>query len=776
MNQQVQTDTICHYCGDTCGQEKVVIQDLVYCCYGCATLDNVVQKMNAQDPEVSIQYKQFDLPGNFNEWVDFKNDKVYKISFTLPSIHCSSCIELLEDLPAFHEQILSSRVNFEQRRCSIVASLDYPLSKLAQLLDNLGYPPQVSIGLKQQEEQQKIKKRNIFKMAVAGFCFGNIMLFSMPHYFGLELSTDPFFSQLFKALSIALSLPVLLYSGREYLTSAYKALLAGRTHINIPIAIGIVSLWGWSIYEILSGMGPGYLDSLAGLIFFLLIGKWFQTRIYDQVTFHREVSEFIPLLVRKHTPHGEEWTHLSTLDPGDRIMVKNGEVIPAEGILDSPNTWVDYSFITGEQEPEEVTRGNKVYCGGKNVRGQITIAIQERPDVQALWSGWNAERKEEMESGWSNRVSKYFTWAVLIIATLSGVVWAFVDPSKWVFVFTAVLIVACPCALALSAPFTYGAVARVFSRNNFFIKQTEKIGSLAQVARLAFDKTGTLTQNKGMTVHYQGMELTKEEMAMVRTIAAQSNHPLSRTLHEHLPPLEPLDVTSFEMVEGSGIQGQIEGMKVQLGSANWLGQEATGTEVWVSLDGVVKGRFNFSPAYRKGLKDTLESLGEHYPMSILSGDNDRQSGELKALYPHFSTLAFDMQPQDKALAVEQWNTEGKTAMIGDGLNDSAALKSGQIGIAVTETLNGFYPGADAVLLGESFSDLPKFFSLARYTRSVLRASLVFSLSYNLIGLGFAVSGNLTPVIAAILMPVSSVTVVLLDTVLIRLKAKTMQLA
>ena len=769
MKKETSTTLDCEYCGDPCLNDHVVIKGSHYCCYGCATLDEVVAKINTSEEEIKIQYKQFDLEDNFNQLVDFQNDKLYKVQISLPAIHCSSCVELLEDLPSFNAKVLKCTVNFEQKTCTIIAKKGLALSFLAQLLDDLGYPPQLSIGIKRKELEKRAQKEVLFKMAVAGFCFGNIMLYSMPHYFGLNISNNPFFSRLFVGLSLFMSLPVLFYSGREYMSSAYKALAASRMHINIPIAIGILSLWVWSIYEIFSGKGSGYLDSLGGLIFFLLVGKWFQSRIYNEVSFQRELAEFIPMVVRKKVKNGISWTAIRELNKGDIIEIKHGEIIPVDAFTINQNTSIDYSFITGEQHPEEVPIGHKIFAGGKQLGGRLELELRDKPNLEAIWSNWNNHTKEESEQTWTDHIAKYFTLSVLGIALISSVIWYFIDPSKIPFVFSAVLIVACPCALALSAPFTYGSILRVFSRNNFFVKSAHSIQQLGECELVVYDKTGTLSYSTQNKVSYEGLELSEREQQVLLSAVQQSTHPVSASIANFMLS-QSLLLDYFKEEIGAGLEARQDNITIKLGSAKWLDVNTQdGTSVsYLQINGELKGRFIIQPVYRKDL--ALQETGSICNQIVLSGDNNSEQHALYELYPGFKEMHFNQSPVDKKRRIEEYQRDASTVMLGDGLNDAVALKESHFGIALTESLNGFYPNAKGVLLASEFRLFPKFLQLARYSRQVLQVGLIFSLLYNLIGLAFAVSGLLTPIVAAILMPLSSVTVVSLDTALVRRKA------
>lgn len=777
VNNGTAIETLCVYCGSSCDDDLVSINGKNFCCYGCATLSDVVANMKNAPLDVSLKYKQFDLEENFDQLVDYQNDNMYRIGISLPSIHCSSCIELLEDLPSFYDCILSSQVNFEQRRCTVTVSKELPLSFVAQLLEDIGYAPQISISQKLKEAEKTTNKTNLLKLAVAGFCFGNIMLFSMPHYFGLQVANDIFFSRIFSILSIILSLPVVFYAGRDYLTSAYKALAASKSHLNIPIAIGILSLFGWSLYEIISGAGIGYLDSLAGLIFFLLIGKWFQHKVYDQVSYHRSVQEFIPLVVRKREDTENTWARLDSLEKGDQVIVKNEEIIPVNGTLKSGKGLIDYAFITGEALPEQVAIGEKVYAGGCQKSGELSITLTERPSVDKLWSTWsNQGEKKEFTNRWTDHISKYFTIAVISIAVIASSIWSFTSIEKALFVFSSVLIVACPCALALSAPFTFGNILRVFSSNNFFVKESEAISTLSNIQHLVLDKTGTITEKEAMSVAFIGAQLDVQTARAIYSVASQSTHPLSNVVSQYLSDYDAYPISNFEEIVGKGLQGQAQGLRLKIGSSDWVqADKIGGTAVYISVNDEVIGHFKITTSYRGGLKTMLSKLGRMVRLSILSGDNESERESLKDIFPSFSQLRFNLKPQEKAAEISKIKHSEKVLMIGDGLNDSSAIESGDMGIAITENLNGFYPGSDAVLLSSSFNKLPAFLELARYSKKILKWSLVFSLCYNIAGVTFAVLGVLTPIIAAILMPLSSVSVVLLDTLLVRIKSNKLNL-
>lgn len=774
----MQTD--CRYCGLVCADVTVKKLGHSFCCFGCATLFEVVQKgrleLEADLNEVSASYKQFDLPEIFNQLVDFQNDKIYKLRIQTPAIHCSSCVFLLEDLPEINAEIVHVRVNFEDQVVTVTAQKSLALSKLATLLDRLGYPPHFDFSKTKSDVESAHNKTLLKQLAVAGFCFGNMMLFSIPHYLGMEVASEAYFSTVFKALNIALSLVVIFYSGRSYLTSAIQATAAWKSHINIPIALGIVAIWMWSIYEILSGGGFGYLDSLAGLVFFLLIGKWFQNKVYRKVSFERSVHDYLPMVVRTVVPSGYEWKRISALEAKDVILVKNNEIIPVGGQVQSGRALVDYSFVSGESVLESIQLGENIYTGGRQLSGNIEIRLNEKPNPDQIWAAWKTQKQVRKDLHWTNKVSKLFTPIVLIISVLTLVLWLWLDASKAIFVFSSVLIVACPCALALSAPFTNGHLLRIFCKNGLYLKSSDQISDLSQITNIVFDKTGTLTTSEKSVISTKINILTRAQSLLVKSLAIQSNHPLSKGIAHSIkgPLLNGLE--RFKEVPGSGIEAWMNDEHIKIGSAQFVGAEIDHTSTkspqsFVSINGQIKASYVFNGQYKENLASSLTHLGFNYDLSVLSGDHNGEQEALLKLYPNFVETAFNQAPNDKKEFIQSYqNNRANVLMIGDGINDQNALSESAVGIVVTKNINGFYPSADGVLLDESFAKLPYFMELARYSKKVLKVSLAFSIAYNLIGLSFALAGLLTPVVAAILMPISSITVVLLVTSMVSSKA------
>jgi Cu+-exporting ATPase len=340
------------------------------------------------------------------------------------------------------------------------------------------------------------------------------------------------------------------------------------------------------------------------------------------------------------------------------------------------------------------------------------------------------------------------------------------SPKIWNVV-TAVLIVACPCALLLSNTFTNGNILRIFGRNRFYLRNAQVIEDISCVDHIVFDKTGTLTNTDQMRFTYEGSPMDDTLRSAIHVLASQSSHPLSRSLAEHLECYgEKPSLQGFKELEGKGIEGLVEGVWIQVGSRSFIKgrKENTqkGSEIWIAIEGKALGHFTVVAAYREYIDRLIEQLSKEFPLSVISGDNNSDRERLHNLMGKQTTLLFEQSPQQKLDYIRALQEKGrKVMMVGDGLNDAGALRQSDVGIAVTDKANNFTPASDAILDASQMHLLPQFFILSRSNRQIIISAFVLSIVYNLIGLAFAVQGHLSPLLAAILMPASSLSILLI---------------
>ena len=780
--------TSCYHCGDACEEDQIQFDDKSFCCSGCKTVYEILSENDLcnyydleSNPGISQSNKGsglFDYLENAEvkqQVLDFADEQQEKVTLFIPNIHCSSCIWLLEHLDRLAPQVIHSNVNFTQRKLNVHYKTDgFSLKQLAELLHRVGYGPVINLESQEDAEQvNQADKKLWVKLGVAGFCFGNVMLLSFPEYLGLsELEKE--YQSIFRWISALMSVPVVFYAASDYFISAFKSLRQRFINIDVPIALGIITLFLRSFYEVAASVGSGYFDSLVSLIFFLLIGKWFQHKTYRNLSFDRDYKSYFPLAVLRKKDDAIDAVMVKDIKKGDELIIRNTEVVPADAILIDKDASVDYSFVTGESAPVAKVKGDLIYAGGRLVGKQAHFIAQKDVSQSYLTSLWNdqAFEKERKSKRLIDQVSQYFTLIIMLVATGSAVYWQQVDPSKTWLVFTAVLIVACPCALALATPFTWGSVLRVFSRNQFYLKNADIIEDLQKIDTIVFDKTGTITETASQDLEFVGEPLTVEEQQMVNLAVASSTHPLSRKVKQSLIAADSnYALEEFEEHSGKGVYAVVSGVEVKLGSASFVGAEksteAESSEVFLSIGGRVRGGFLIKNTYRKGFKELVSQLASTFKLSVLSGDNEAEKARLESLLPAGTPIHFKQSPHNKLQSVKELQSQSANVMMmGDGLNDAGALKQSNVGVAVTEDISMFSPASDAIMHANAFGSLSKLMALAKQAKWVVIASFGISFIYNIGGLSFAVAGWLTPLFAAILMPLSSISVVLFTTLII----------
>ncbi|MGE0771275.1 MAG: heavy metal translocating P-type ATPase [Cyclobacteriaceae bacterium] len=777
--------TICYHCHQPCDNGVLNFGDKQFCCEGCRAVyqilsDNdlcdfyvISENPGKKQSDDDNQYLFLDEPEVRQKLIIYEIDAMARVQFSVPTIHCASCIWLLENLSRLHKSVIRAEVNFVRKTVTVdFLPREIRLSELAQLLASIGYHPAISLSDDSEQMEKAGNNKLLIKLAIAGFCFGNIMLLSFPEYLGLD-QADALLETYFSWISLLLAVPVIGFSASGYFQSALRSYRQRQVNIDVPIALGLVVLFVRSAYDILWHVGPGYLDSLAGLVFFLLIGRWFQDKTYETLSFERDYRSYFPLAVLRWDATEWKSTLIKKLKKGDRLQIRNNEIVPADSWLSGEGAMIDYSFVTGESKPVRVKEGEKVYAGGKVIGAPTTMRV-DRPISQShLTSLWNHDAFKKKEGSYRvliDRVARVFTWVILALAFVTGLFWFIKDPTTMWPVVTAVLIVACPCALALAAPFTYGSLLRAFGRHGLFLKNADIVEKMARIDSVVFDKTGTVTHGKANACWFGC--LSTDEQLKVKQLTAASTHPLSSIISRELKGRPESNIEQYAEIPGKGILATIDGCEYRIGSAAFVGVESNfgfdHSTVYVSIDQELRGYFQIRASVRNGLPELARRMNGQIT-ALLSGDGPQESAHMRTIFSDKTQMAFNQGPHDKLQFVKNLQQQGaRVMMVGDGLNDSGALKQSDVGIAVSDDASVFTPASDGIIMGSLLPKLDQLLITARQGVGILKAGFAISFLYNLVGISFAASGHLSPLVAAILMPISSISVVAFSTLSVSL--------
>lgn len=688
-----------------------------------------------------------------------------QVDLSVPAVHCGACIHTVEQALAGLEDVASARVNLSTRRVSIRFTQG-ARPPLVETLNALGYPPHLfddaALG------RDRTLRELLVGMAVAGFATANIMLLSVSIWSGADGATR----DLFHWLSALIALPALLFAGRVFYRSAWRALRHGRMNMDVPIAIGVSLAYAMSLYETINHGPHAYFDASASLLFFLLIG-----RTLDHMMRDRARSAVLGLArlaprgaVVLGTDGSREYRQVSEIMPGNRLLVAAGERIPVDALVESGVSDLDCSLVNGESAPLAVAAGSDVRAGTLNLTGPLVLEAQARAEDSFL-----AEMMRMMEAAeggrgryrrLADRVSSLYAPVVHLTALLTFIGWVMVagDWRQAMTIGIAVLIITCPCALGLAVPAVITAASgRLFGRG-MLIKDGTALERLAEVDCVVFDKTGTLTMGVPQLVSADA--IPEEARPLALALAQGSDHPLSQALSQALlaQGVRPAVLQDLREVPGHGIAGSFQGRELRLGRADWLGAEhgaALLSASWLSLGRGAPIRLEFSDRLRPGAADCVRRImGSGRRVLLLSGDAAPVVADLAGRLGIGEWRA-GVTPLEKAETLRQLRDSGHHAlMVGDGLNDTAALAEAHVSISPASALDAARTASDIVLMGSDLAPVAEALGVARSARARIKENFAISLLYNVVAVPFAIAGLATPLMAALAMSLSSISVTL----------------
>lgn len=698
--------------------------------------------------------------------LDAKDEEV-KITLSLPTIHCFGCIATVERILSKTQGVSDARVNLTLKRVIITAAGDITADDLAHFLTANGYEAhELDQKLLHQTATEREGRALLMRLAVAGFAMMNVMLLSIAVWSGAEGQTR----DMFHWISAVITLPATAFSAQPFFKNAWAALTTHRLNMDVPISLAIVLALVTSLWETMLSGEHAFFDAAISLTFFLLAGRYLDHRTRSIACSAAEelTALEVPRALRIGVD-GPEQVSVSELKIGDVILVRPGGRMPIDGVVVSGTSEVDRSLITGETRPEFTSVGKVVSAGEVNLTGPLEVratAVGQDTSLHKI-----AELVSIAEGGRSNytsiadKAAQLYAPGVHIMSALTFIGWYL-----WTFdlrislnIASAVLIITCPCALGLAVPaVTTAASGRLFKRG-LLIKSATALECISEIDTVVFDKTGTLTKGTPRLDHVTSED--REILSVARALAQASQHPLSQAIVVALSEqgVEAAELENLVEEAGYGIKATYQGRDVKLGRGEWLNKirvtSSEATTTWLQMGDADPVQFTFSDDYRHGAETVVRELSEKgIDIKLYSGDAEnavsKAASDLGIL--HYQSA---MTPLSKAKAIEALTQQGhKVLMIGDGLNDTAALAGAHASISPASALDASRVVSDIVLLGKDLDPLSDVIETARQSQRRIKENFQLATLYNIIAIPVAIIGLATPLVAALAMSLSSITV------------------
>ncbi len=781
-------------------------QQLQFCCSGCKQVYAILHEEGFEE-YYNYQALTDDTPQaasiSGRAFTDF-DDETFQLNHVkdtetgtktaqlyLEGVHCAACVWLVERYPLGQEGVLNIRLDLPRA----VAEIEWDsekvnLSNIARSLDRIGYSPHAYRASDVRQLRKKEDRALLIKLGVAIVCALNVMMVEGALYAGEYSGMESNFFSFFRWVAFGLTLPVVLFSARPFFTAALAGLKQHVPHMDLPISIGILAGFGFSAVSTLRGEGSVYFDSVCALVALLLAGRFLQQRAQRAALDLAERlngSSFTEFARKIDTDGVSTEKPLETIVRGDRLEVLPGDIVPADGLVSVGRSRLNNAVITGESEPQSVRAGSDIHAGAINLDSRLEIvatAVGERTRLGALIKlVEQASSKRASIVRTADSISHYFVLTVLALATATGLYWAFIEPHRVLEQVIALLVVTCPCALGLATPTAVTVALAKAGRRGIFLKRPDLLEMLSKVDTAVFDKTGTLTRGESSLVRWQGSENTAR---LALALEMQTTHPLARSFarsFEHVTASH-LQVTNVQESLGRGVSGTVDGHRVQIGNRRFMKQHevAINTEweqaeenllkdllspLFVAVDGQLEAIAGFGDPIRPEAGAALDHLRDQgWKLHVSSGDNGRiveQIAQQLNLPPEH--VKGDQSPEEKLALIQHLldthenSNAGKVLMVGDGANDAAALAAADIGVSVHGGSGASIQAADVVLTRAGLNPIVELVEGGKRTLGIIHRCLIFSLIYNLACASLAFFGLVGPLLAAILMPISSLSVV-----------------
>lgn len=787
-------DVACAHCGLPVAPGDLRPEEVrQFCCSGCRTAYAILHEHGLDQyyelPErryaavatTTRSYEEFDHPAFHDLYVKGLKGGLSRVVMVLEGVHCASCVWLVERVPLVLPGVLRAELDVGRARVAI----DWdpaatPLSAVGRTLASLGYPPHPWRGGAREEVRRREDRAALVRIGVAGAIAINVMLAALAVYagwFGTGLEQE--YERYFRWLSFVLVVPALLGPGNVFFRGAWAAVRTRTLHLDLPIAIALGAGFVRGAINTATDRGPIYLDGIAVLIFLLLVGRYLQLRWQRAAT---DASELLHSLTPDGCtivePGGEEReVPAAALVPGMLLAVRAGEILAADGVVEDGESSLNQAWLTGESRPVSGRPGSTVLAGTLNLsaplRVRVTQAGEETRVARVLRQVEESAQRRAPVVLLANRLAGAFVAVTLVLAALTFFLWFRRDASGAIDNAIALLIVTCPCALAMATPLSVTVALGRAARQGVFVRGGDSLQVLSGRGVLLLDKTGTITEGRSALVAWEGPDWVKP---LVLALEAGSLHPVAEAFRQAWPTVTPAPGAVTSHVLGGGIGGRVDGHDVVLGSPAFVTSTLTAgnarlpspvsllaslTPVWIAVDHVLTATAGFGDPVRIESAAAVAALRERgWDVRMLSGDTESVClaiGREVGLRPQ--DVIAEATPESKRDVVNETRASGPVVMVGDGVNDAAAIAAASVGIAVHGGAEAAMASADAYLTTPGLAPIVSLVDGSRRTMRVIRRNIAFSLAYNVVGVSLAMTGTINPLIAAVMMPLSSLTVV-----------------
>ena len=787
MSLAVAAPTRCAHCGEPATTE--------FCCAGCRTAHDILvgagleQYYALADGAVAPvkptghSYSELDDRDFLTRNAEPRPGGLFAIALLLENVHCAACVWLTERLPHVLPGVTELRLDVGRARADVVFDpARVQLSAVARFLDSIGYPVHPYRGTDRDAVRDRGDRALLIKLGVAGAAMGNVMLIAAALYAGMFTDMAYGETRFFRWVTMIVTVPAVAFAAQPFFRGAWAALRSRAVHLDVPISLGILVACVWGVVNVVRGAGEIYFDSIAMLVFFLLVARVIHARQQRRAASAAELLiALIPSSARRLDGDDVVTVPVAALARGDVIELRAGDTAPVDGLVIDGVSAMDLALLTGESRPVDVAVGDEIAAGTVNLGGRLLVRATATGEATRLGritaTVEDLARRRAPIVRFADRVAARFTAVVITVAALTVLGWwvgghggAGLEHAM------ALLVVTCPCALGLATPMTFAFTIGRAARRGVLVKGGDALERLARPGRILLDKTGTLTSGELTLVEWCG---DREARPLVRAVERASAHPLARALVAGVGVVPALEAHDVRETTGGGIEGRVDGHAVVVGSPAFVAARVGGlgamaahverlagagiTPVVVAVDGAATAVAGLSDTLRPGARATVDRLrAAGWSVAILSGDDPLVvTAVARELGLDPAECQGGVTPEGKLSAVQRALAHGPVVMVGDGVNDAAALAAATCGIAIHGGAEAAAGIADVVITGRAgdrLGPLAELIEGARTTLRVVHRNLAISLAYNLAGATLAVAGIIHPLIAAVAMPVSSISV------------------